>query len=114
MASLFLTGCSLKQKSAEDSATDAPQEETADSSVENAAKDPRIIQAQNDILDEQYMTPAVTYASEDGLSPLGQYIYYDVLVVHGEGDSEEAHSDLSRLNAQRKFFAEKNFSLTLP
>ena len=56
------------------------------------------------------------------MCPLGQYIYYDALVVHGSGDSADcfeairnaAHSDLSRLNAQRKFLSEKNFDLTLP
>ena len=122
---------------------------------EKSAEDSLMIQAQNDILNEQYMTPAITYAEEDGLSPLGQYIYYDAMVVHGEGDdyesfggirkaakakaitpkaggdetvylrafldarepvmlSEEAHADLSRLIAQRKFIEEKNFNLMLP
>lgn len=120
-----------------------------------AAKTDEMIQAQNDILDEQYMFPAVEYANKDGLSPLGQYIYYDALVVHGSGDSEdcfeairdaalekgqtpsdggdeadylnvfldaripimlleEAHSDLSRIDAQRKFLNEENFDLKLP
>ena len=120
-----------------------------------AAQSEEMVQAQNDILDEQYMSVALQYANEDGLCPLGQYIYYDALVVHGSGDSadcfeairnaalekakapstggdetafltafldarvpvmqmEEAHSDLSRLNAQRKFLNEKNFDLTLP
>lgn len=120
-----------------------------------AAQSDEMVQAQNDILDEQYMNVALEYAREDGLRPLGQYIYYDALVVHGSGDGEdcfeairnaaletekspsnggdettfltaflgarvpvmqmeEAHSDLSRLNAQRKFLNEKNFDLTLP
>lgn len=120
-----------------------------------AAQSDEMIEAQNDILDEQYMIPAVEYAVEDGLSPLGQYIYYDALVVHGSGDSEdsfeairdealkkaaapsaggneadyltafldarvpvmkmeEAHSDLSRLDAQRKFLEEGNYNLSLP
>ena len=121
----------------------------------DAAQSNEMIQAQNDILDEQYMNVALQYAKEDGLRPLGQYIYYDALVVHGSGDSEDcfeairnaamerekapsdggdetaflttfldaripvmqmeaAHSDLSRLNAQRKFLSEGNFDLTLP
>lgn len=121
----------------------------------NAAKSKEMIQAQNDILNEQYMNVALKYAKKDGLHPLGQYIYYDALVVHGSGDGkdsfeairntalekekapsrdgdesnfltafldarvpvmrmEAAHSDLSRLNAQRKFLKEKNFDLTLP
>lgn len=120
-----------------------------------AATTDEMIQAQNDILDQQYMNPAIEYARQDDLSPLGQYIYYDALVVHGSGDSddcfeairnaalkecdspasggdeetfltafldarvlvmqmEEAHSDLSRLDTQRKLLAEKNYALTLP
>ena len=122
---------------------------------EKAAQSEEMIQAQNDILDKQYMNVALRYAGEDGLRPLGQYIYYDALVVHGSGDSEDcfeairnaalekekapsdggdegsfltafldervpvmqmeaAHSDLSRLDAQRKFLREENFDLALP
>lgn len=122
---------------------------------ETAARSDEMVQAQNDILDEQYMSVALRYAKEDGLRPLGQYIYYDALVVHGSGESEdcfeairkaalaraaapsaggdeaayltafldarvpvmqmeEAHSDLSRLDAQRKFLDEQKFGLELP
>lgn len=122
---------------------------------EAAALTDEMIKAQNDILDRQYMSPAIKYAKEDGLSPLGQYIYYDALVVHGSGDGEdcfeairnnalknasapsdggneadylaafldarvpvmqleEAHADLSRVDTQRKFLNEKNFTLELP
>ncbi len=121
----------------------------------DAAQSAEMIQAQNDIVDEQYMNVALRYAKKDGLRPLGQYIYYDALVVHGSGDSEDcfeairntalekekapsdggdetaflvafldarvpvmqmeaAHSDLSRLDAQRKFLNEENFDLSLP
>ena len=122
-----------------------------------AASDPKMIKAQNDILDEQYTNPAMRYARKDGLGPLGQYIYYDALVVHGSGNADDedsfeairknalraapapasggdegtyleafldarvpvmkleaAHSDLSRLNAQRKFIKEGKFNLELP
>ena len=129
--------------------------ETFEKAWTDAAQSEEMIQAQNDILDEQYMNVALRYAEEDGLRPLGQYIYYDALVVHGSGDSndsfeairnaalekekapsdggdetafltafldaripvmqmEAAHSDLSRLNAQRKFLNEENFDLALP
>lgn len=122
---------------------------------ESAAKDDEMIQAQNEIIDEQYLTPAVKAAQEDGLSSLGQYIYFDAMVVHGPGDDEdsfggiraaakeaaatpwdhgdiatylnafldarekvmlkeEAHSDLSRIEAQRKFVEEGNFTLETP
>ena len=40
----------------------------------DAAQSKEMIQAQNDILDEQYMNIALQYAREDGLRPLGQYI----------------------------------------
>ena len=56
----------------------------------DAAQSDEMIQAQNDILNEQYMNVALRYAEEDGLRPLGQYIYYDALVVHGSGDSEDS------------------------
>lgn len=120
-----------------------------------AAKSSKMRQAQNDIVDEQYMDVVMKYAKKDGLSPLGQYIYYDACVVHGSGQGndcfeairkkalktekppskggdetsfltafldarvpvmklETAHSDLSRINAQRKFLREKNFELKCP
>ncbi|MDE8703020.1 chitosanase [Adlercreutzia equolifaciens] len=120
-----------------------------------AAKDPNMIEAQDRILKEQYLDPALKAARADGLGPLGQFIYYDALVVHGPGpDStsfhgmrakamkkaktparggsegaylkaflavrsavmlqEEAHSDLSRIKAQRSFIDAKNFSLSRP
>ncbi|MCI8424640.1 MAG: chitosanase [Adlercreutzia sp.] len=49
-----------------------------------------MIEAQNAVLDEQYLLPAVDYAETDGLSPLGQYVYYDALVVHGPGSDEDS------------------------
>ncbi len=119
------------------------------------SSDKAMVQAQNDIVDEMYYLPAEQYAKEDGLSSLGQFIYYDALVMHGPGEDEEsfggirkaaitevkvpakggdesayllkfiekreqimlreeAHSDLSRTEAQRKFIREKNFSLEPP
>lgn len=55
-----------------------------------AADSSAMRQAQDAVLDEQYMLPAVADARTDGLSPLGQYIYYDALVVHGPGDDEDS------------------------
>lgn len=115
----------------------------------------KMIQSQNHILNKQYMNPAISNAKKDHLSPLGQYIYYDALVVHGDGmdtdsfggirkaalakaktpsqggseahylytflkvrakvmQKEEAHQDLSRIKAQRKFIKEKKWNLQLP
>lgn len=120
-----------------------------------ACRDKEMIEAQNRILKQQYLDPAIKAAKKDGLGPLGQYIYYDALVVHGPGadsDSfdgiraaalkkakapakggkegtylkaflavrskvmlkEEAHSDLSRIKAQRAFVDAGNFSLSRP
>ena len=121
----------------------------------NAAKSKAMRKAQNEIVNREYLEPAVKAALEDGLGPLGQYIYYDAMVVHGPGDDpdsfqgirsaaceklavpskggseaaylnafldvrshvmkkEAAHSDLSRINAQRRFIQEQNFNLSLP
>lgn len=120
-----------------------------------ASEDSEMIQAQNAILDDLYLNPSIAFANEDDLSVLGQYVYYDAMVVHGPGDDEdsfngirmkakasadtpamggneetylqafldarsvimkkeEAHSDLSRLNAQRAFLEAGNMTLELP
>ena len=128
---------------------------------EKSAEDEQFRKAQDTIRDRDYFTPAVHLAKGDGLSPLGQYIYYDAAVVHGidteeigENDydglfyirdiakkkaktpldggdeykylqeflkvretvmeKEEAHKDISRIIAQRKFLEEKNYNLDLP
>ncbi|KDN80986.1 chitosanase [Kitasatospora cheerisanensis KCTC 2395] len=48
-----------------------------------AAKDPLLQQAQNEERDRQYFTPAVQQAKTDGLHALGQFVYYDAIVVQG-------------------------------
>ncbi|MER6949303.1 chitosanase [Nonomuraea sp. NPDC000554] len=50
-----------------------------------AAKDPAFQQAQNDERDRVYFTPAVDQAKQDGLRALGQFAYYDAIVMHGPG-----------------------------
>jgi len=121
-----------------------------------AAKDPLFQQAQNDERDRSYFNPAVSQGKTDGLHALGQFMYYDALVVHGPGNdslsfggiraaalkkakapaqggneatylnafldarnavmlSEEAHSDISRIEtAQRVFLKAGNLDLNLP
>jgi len=51
-----------------------------------AAKDPVFQAAQDAERDDVYFDPAVTAAKQDGLSTLGQFIYYDAMVMHGPGD----------------------------
>jgi chitosanase len=42
-------------------------------------------EAQDHERDRIYFTPAVTAAKRDGLHALGQFIYYDAIVMHGPG-----------------------------
>ncbi|WP_125768731.1 chitosanase [Lapidilactobacillus wuchangensis] len=63
---------------------------------QQAAQDKRFVQAQNDILNQQYLQPALTAAKTDGLGPLGQYIYYDALVVHGPGSDASSFGGIRR------------------
>ena len=68
----------------------------------DAAQSEEMIRAQNDILDEQYMNVALQYAKEDGLRPLGQYIYYDALVVHGSGDGEDCFETIRNVAMEKE------------
>jgi chitosanase len=51
-----------------------------------AAKDVKFQQAQNDERDRGYFNPAVNQGIADGIHTLGQFIYYDAMVVHGPGN----------------------------
>lgn len=51
-----------------------------------AAKDVKFQEAQNYERDTIYFNPAVNQAISDGLHALGQFIYYDAMVMHGPGD----------------------------
>lgn len=66
-----------------------------------AAKTAAMMQAQNEIINKEYMDPAIKAASEDDLSPLGQYIYYDALIVHGNGDDSQSFGAI-RNEAKKK------------
>jgi chitosanase len=50
-----------------------------------AAADPDFRAAQNAERDRVYFNPAVKQAKRDGLGTLGQFIYYDAIVMHGNG-----------------------------
>lgn len=62
----------------------------------SAAKTHQLVQAQNDILNQQYMAPVLKAAKQDDLSPLGQYIYYDAIVVHGPGNDRSSFGGIRR------------------
>ena len=51
-----------------------------------AAEEPKFRQAQDHERDRIYFDPAVDQAQSDGLHALGQFIYYDAMVMHGPGD----------------------------
>jgi chitosanase len=51
-----------------------------------AAQDPAFQAAQESQRDRVYFDPAVGQAKRDGLYALGQFIYYDAIVMHGPGN----------------------------
>ncbi|MEV5510367.1 chitosanase [Streptomyces orinoci] len=51
-----------------------------------AAKDREFQAAQEEERDRVYFDPAVRMAKADGLRPLGQFIYFDAVVMHGNGN----------------------------
>jgi chitosanase len=55
-----------------------------------AAADPAFQRAQDDERDSVYFDPAVRQAKSDGLRALGQFIYYDAMVMHGPGDDADS------------------------
>jgi chitosanase len=66
-----------------------------------AATDPVFREAQDDERDRVYFNPAVSRAKRDGLRALGQFAYYDAIVMHGDGDDEASFGAIRR-NAMRK------------
>ena len=52
-----------------------------------AASDIVFQQAQNAERDSVYFNPAVNQAKADGLHALGQFAYYDAIVMHGPGNN---------------------------
>ncbi|MEU6254797.1 chitosanase [Streptomyces sp. NPDC047043] len=50
-----------------------------------AAKTSAFRRAQRDERDRVYFDPAVERAERDGLGTLGQFVYYDAMVMHGPG-----------------------------
>ncbi|WSC97016.1 chitosanase [Streptomyces sp. NBC_01754] len=59
-----------------------------------AAGDPAFERAQDDERDRVYFDPAVSRAKADGLGVLGQFVYYDALVMHGGGDDDASFGSI--------------------
>ncbi|MEV4615639.1 chitosanase [Kitasatospora sp. NPDC049258] len=66
-----------------------------------AATDPTFQKAQEDERDRVYFGPAVMQAQGDGLRALGQFIYYDAIVMHGPGDDSTSFGGI-RASAMKK------------
>ncbi|WP_053658803.1 chitosanase [Streptomyces sp. MMG1121] len=61
-----------------------------------AAKDTAFQQCQNDERDRVYFNPAVAQGKTDGLRTLGQFCYYDAIVMHGDGDDPTSFSNIRK------------------
>ena len=61
-----------------------------------AAEDPDFQRAQESERDRRYFDPAVRRAEEDGLGALGQFAYYDAIVMHGPGESWPSFGGIRR------------------
>ncbi|MGW4487949.1 chitosanase [Amycolatopsis sp. NPDC004368] len=60
------------------------------SAWQQAAQTPQFQAAQNSERDRVYFNPSVNQAKSDGLGALGQFIYYDAIVMHGPGNSSDS------------------------
>ena len=63
---------------------------------QTAASDTLFQQSQDWIRDTVYFNPAVQQAKSDGLRTLGQFIYYDAIVMHGPGNSPVSFGGIRR------------------
>ncbi|MFD7312495.1 chitosanase [Streptomyces sp. NPDC056730] len=61
-----------------------------------AAKDSAFKTAQNDERDRVYFNPAVNRGKQDGLGTLGQFAYYDAIVMHGDGGDSTSFSSIRK------------------
>ena len=70
------------------------------SAWKRAAHDPVFRHAQNRERDRVYFNPAVGRAIQDGLGTLGQFIYYDAIVMHGPGAGDRSFGGIRRTAMQ--------------
>jgi len=61
-----------------------------------AASDTAFQDAQDAERDRVYFNPAVNQAKADGLHALGQFIYYDAMVMHGPGDDSDSFGGIRK------------------
>lgn len=63
---------------------------------ERAAEDPEFQRAQNDERDRVYFNPAVGQGKADGIGVLGQFAYYDAIVMHGDGSDNTSFRNIRK------------------
>ncbi|NUR01810.1 MAG: chitosanase [Streptomyces sp.] len=61
-----------------------------------AAQDTAFQQAQNDERDRVYFNPAVQQGKADRIGTLGQFAYYDAIVMHGDGDDPTSFRNIRK------------------
>ncbi|WP_424216293.1 chitosanase (plasmid) [Streptomyces sp. BI20] len=61
-----------------------------------AAKDKVFQTAQNDERDRVYFNPAVKQGKADGVGALGQFTYYDAIVMHGDGGDATSFGNIRK------------------
>ncbi|WP_030564909.1 chitosanase [Streptomyces aureocirculatus] len=61
-----------------------------------AAQDPAFQKAQNDERDRVYFNPAVKQGKADGIGTLGQFAYYDAIVMHGDGGDSTSFRNIRK------------------
>ncbi|MET7617366.1 chitosanase [Streptomyces sp. NPDC005408] len=61
-----------------------------------AAQDSEFKKAQNDERDRVYFNPAVNRGKQDGIGALGQFIYYDAIVMHGDGGDSTSFTSIRK------------------
>jgi chitosanase len=66
-----------------------------------AAADVRFRRAQNVVRDITYFNPAVLQAKRDGLRALGQFAYYDAMVMHGPGSDPASFGGIRAVAARK-------------
>jgi chitosanase len=61
-----------------------------------AAKDKAFQDAQEHERDRVYFNPAVSQGKTDGVGVLGQFTYYDAIVMHGDGDDSTSFRNIRK------------------
>ncbi|MEU3775764.1 chitosanase [Streptomyces sp. NPDC032472] len=61
-----------------------------------AAQDPEFRKAQDHERDRVYFNPAVKQGKSDGVGVLGQFVYYDAIVMHGDGSDSTSFRNIRK------------------